>query len=272
MWFPCGRFRPRRHKLSTEADAMGKRAKDVRPPPRGAIFVEFVSVFDERNVGSLIACVSKSPQESPTWVVEKLNAATADYYTAFAFSKMATASEQAAWARKLAIAADTCLQMLAPDSPSDLAPHGSVVIRPTVADRRAHSVLEAPSSPLDRIAGELWDLRRAADLATQRWRSAKLSREHRRQADKAILSWISHLAAIYWRTFGVKPHMLKATSPFARFANGARQIASRATVTGTDDDARKGLKNLTPARLADWARRNRAELAERANSGFQDSN
>lgn len=262
---------------------MGRR-KQARPPPlQGAVHVRGhgrgAETFTRGNVSSLVGPRGQHPRKSTIWIAEALNEATTAYFTSFAISKTGVPSKQREWAHALRIAADTCLRMLAPHVPD--------AERPRIADHRVHSALfhwgepkniERAAGPaadfgydpvrdaLDSIPGQLWDLRQMAEHAEQRWRLATTPREKRRNADKAILSWVSHLADIYERVFGAAfPNLPKPTSPFVRFADAARRIALTATVTehGTDDDARLRLEKLTPARLASFAREHRPELSER---------
>jgi hypothetical protein len=240
---------------------MSKRKEATPPPLSGVVYVYGTSVFSSANVGAVVACVAKTPKKEALWIAEALNDATTAYFSAFALSKMGPPSEQVAWARKLSIVTNTCLRMLVPSIP--------VGERPRVADHRVLSVLfhhgGAAHDALDKIVGDLWDLKRLADHAEEQWRLAMLPRTRRRQSDKEILSWVSHLADIYWRVFRTAPHLLKAKSPFARFADAARKIALNAMVTahGTDDDARKRLEKLTPARLASFAREHAPALNKR---------
>jgi hypothetical protein len=229
-------------------------------------------------------CAAATEKKSRAWIAEALNEATSSYFSAFALAQAGTPSEQVKWVRELRIAADTCLRMLAPSDPAEL---DLSTARPRVADHRVHSALFHWGEPsvieagpghaaqfdydpirdaLDQIPGKLWDLRRMAQHAEEQWREVMIPRNKRRVANKAVLSWVSHLADIYWRIFGVAaPNLPKPGSPFGRFADAARRVAITASVTdhGTDDDARARLEKLEPKPLSSFMREHRPELAKR---------
>lgn len=274
---------------------MGKRKEAKSPPRQGVVYWRNASVFIADVVASeLIRTVGKQPQRSATWIAEALNDATTDYFTAFALARTAGAYEQEQWIRELRIAAETCLQMLAPGLVDGE--------RPRTADHRVHSALfhwgepvgiEFVAGPadafgydpvrdaLDAIPGKLWDLRRMAEYAEAQWRLARTPRGKRHQVDRAILSWVLRLADIYRRVFGIAaPEFPKPDSPFVKFADAARKIVLNAMVVelpniackiapddvvtahGTDKDAFGRLSKFGPTRLTSFVRQHRSELSE----------
>ena len=215
------------------------------------------------------------------WIAEALNDTATGYFTAFALAQAGTPSEQLRWARELRAAADLCLRILVVGT--------QAAERPSEADHRVHSALfhwgeptgiENVSGPaselgydpardaLNSIPGKLWDLRRMAEHAEERWHSAQFGPKQRRKRDPAILYWISRLADIYERSFGKQfANLPQPKGPFARFADAARLVAMEtgATTQGTDEAARARLAKLTPPRMSSFVREHRQELGNRLN-------
>jgi hypothetical protein len=258
-----------------------RKRKSVKPPPlQGVVSIRDSAEFWPEQVEQIIQAVGKPAFQEATWIAEALNETTETYYASFAISQMGTPSEQAAWANALKTAAETCLQMLVRNA--------SISERPRCADHRVQSALFHVGEPhdievgevgsasiwgyapvrdaLDAIPGALWDLRKMADFAEQRWRAAKLPRTRRRMADSAILSWIADLANVYERIFRLPaPTHPKAGSKFVIFAECARAIAQTASPTehGTDEDARARLAKLIPSRFCSYAREHKKHLQHR---------
>jgi hypothetical protein len=239
--------------------------------------------FDDERAKEVIAAVDLPHLQTPIWLAEALNDAVTTYYSSFAISKTAPPHEQAEWALQLGNLADQCMRMLVPEL------DGS---RPRMADHRVHTALfhmgepdDFPAEPqglaqifgygavrdcLDKIPGYLWDLKRIAEHAEANWRAAMRPPAKRHVLNAARLSWIVHLADIYWRVFGRQGYLMKPTGPFARFAAMARQYAMTASPTehGTDNEARKSMQHFTTERLASFAKTHaaalRAKLAQAA--------
>lgn len=259
---------------------MGKRKQPKGPPLQRVVLIRGSEAFNPRIAREVVSAVRQSPKMSAVWIAEALNDATTNYFSKFADTKSGVPSENRAWARELAIAADTCLRMLVPD-----APEGEL---PRVTDHRVHSALfhmgEPPGhfsfvpgaaadfeySPirdlLDSLPRGLFHLKRMAEHAEEQWHLAAVPRECRRQPDQAILTWVTELGDIYWRVFAASVPVVPTTkSPFVKFAEAVRPYAvgSSATEHGTDSDARDRLQKLTPARLASMVREHHDTLEKR---------
>jgi hypothetical protein len=259
---------------------MKKSRTPTAVPLQGTVHVRGCDVFGEPEVQKVVQASGKSAVKCAVWVAEALNDATNNFYSNFALSRIGVPSEQAKWAANLKTAVETCLRMLAPEIP--------VTERPRVADHRVYSALFHMSAPddlpskaegsaaawghgpirgtLDAIPGALWDLRRMADVAEQGWRAAIRSSKGRKQPDTPIISWIADLGNVYERALDARmPTSPREESAFVRFADAARLIALTADVTehGTDEEARRRLKELTPSRLCSYAREHRADLEVR---------
>jgi hypothetical protein len=257
---------------------MGRRKQPKKPPLQGVVHLKGTNAFDGSNVQTIMQAVNTPSMKSAEWVSDGLNDATASYFAAFALLKTGTPSEQIKWVRELRLATELCLGMLS------LGANGE---RPRCADHRVHSALfhwgepdgvefvPGPASTweydpvrdaLDAIPGKLWDLRRMAAHAEERWRAAIVPRDKRHRPDRAVMCWVSSLANLYERIFELEvPEFPTPDSPFVRFADAARLVAAEAgaTMHGTDAAARGRLGKLTKPRLASFMRENREELAER---------
>jgi hypothetical protein len=257
---------------------MGKRKQTKRPPLQHVVYPRGTRAFTPEHVSRIVAETRLSAVKPAKWIAEALNDTATGYFTAFALAQAGTPSEQLRWARELRLATDHCLGMLAAEAQAE---------RPREADHRVHSALFHCGEPTDiesvpgpaselgyypaidalnSIPGKLWDLRRMAEHAEERWRSAQLGPKERRKRDPAIFYWISRLADIYERSFDEKfPNLPQPACPFARFADAARSVAMETggTTQGTDGAARARLAKLTRSRMSSFVREHRQELGKR---------
>jgi hypothetical protein len=259
---------------------MGKRKQTKRPPLQHVVHPRGTRAFTPEHVSRIVAETRLSAVKSAKWIADALNDTATGYFSAFALAQAGTPSEQLRWARELRLAADLCLGMIAVEAQAE---------RPREADHRVHSALfhwgeptgienvpgpasewgyDPASDALNSIPGKLWDLRRMAEHAEERWRSAQLGPKQRRKRDPAIFYWISRLADIYERSFGKQfANLPQPEGPFARFADATRLVAMEtgATTQGTDGAARARLARFTRTRMSSFVRAHRQELGKRLN-------
>jgi hypothetical protein len=259
---------------------MGKRKQTKRPPLQHVVHLHGTRAFTPEHVSRIVAETRLSAVKPTKWIAEALNETAVGYFSTFAHAHAGSPSQQRKWARELRLAADLCLGMLAVEAQAE---------RPREADHRVHSALfhwgeptgienvPGPASEwgydpardaLNSIPGKLWDLRRMAEHAEERWHSAQLGPGQRRKRDSAIIYWISRLADIYERSFGEQfPNLPQPESPFARFADAARLVAieTGATTQGTDGAARVRLTKFSRPRMSSFVREHRQELGKLLN-------